>query len=59
MAKKYENSVDDSDFGYWREEWGNHSFPCGDPAVVTIVIICEHGADEIPLCAEHAPEVDA
>lgn len=48
--------VSDDAFGFWHESWGEppvHTFPCGEPAVVVITVICEHGADEIAVCAHH------
>ena len=29
-------------------------FTCGEPAVAVFTVICQHGATDYPLCAEHA-----
>lgn len=56
MECQFEYTVSDADFGFWDPAWGDpevHVFTCGEPAVGAIVLVCEHGADEIPLCAPH------
>jgi hypothetical protein len=56
----WEHSVSDDAFGYWHESWGDvpvHTFTCSEPAMVVLTVICQHGADEVALCASHFREV--
>lgn len=57
---EWEYGVSDDAFGYWNSKWGDppiHTFPCGEPAMVVLTVICEHGATEVAFCATHFREV--